>query len=185
MIWPLLIPATTVSLGAQRPRALSRAHCPPATLASLFSLPQASHAPVSGLCICISFGWSLAGTRLLLILSAGFLPSLIQKSLVLSNIPSKHTASRHSPSSHLTFFPSWHLLPDAVTYLFVDLFECPSPPQYTSSSSVSATTACPQPRQCSPQKTQGSNSFLKATTQQRRILPPSSRAFHYIMLLPR
>lgn len=132
------------------PSALSRAHCPPATLASLFSLPQASRAPVSGLCICIPFDWSLAGTHLPRILSAGFLPSLIQKSLVLSNIPSKHTASRHSPSSHLTFFPSWHLLPDTVTYLFVDLFECPSPPQYTGSSSVSATTACPQPRQCSP-----------------------------------
>ena len=135
--------------GLPVPRPLPRAHGPHATLASV--LPPTGQA---GSCLkslhSHSLRLSLAAVPLPPIFRAGFLPSLIQKSLVLSNIPSKHTASRHSPSSHLPFFPSWHLLPDTVTYLLVDLFECPSPPQYTSSSPVSASTAGPQPRQCSP-----------------------------------
>lgn len=137
MTWPLLAPPTTVSVASRcpGPYPMLTALLP---RWPLFFLPLARQAPVSSLCIRIPLGWSLAAVLLPPTFRAGFLPSLIQKSLVLSNIPSKHTASRHSSSSHLPFFPSWHLLADTFTYLFVDLFECPSPPQYISSSSVSA-----------------------------------------------
>ena len=187
MIWPLLMPPTTASVVAQCPSGPTPCSLP-SCHTGLFVLP-----PTCQACSCLKspylhslwleLGWNVPSSDT----QCRLPPFINSKSLVLSNIPSKHTASRHSPSSHLPFFPSWHLLPDAVTYLFVDLFECPSPPQYTSSSSVSATTARPQPRQRSPytRHKEVSNSFLKATTQQTRLLPPSSRSFHYIMLLPR
>ena len=49
-------------------------------------------------------------------------PFVNSKSLVLSNTPSKHTASRHSPSSHLPFFlPGTYYLMLLHIYLLIYL----------------------------------------------------------------
>lgn len=104
-------------------------------------------------------------------------------SLVFSEILSKHTASWHSLSSHLPLFfpPGTYYL--TLIYLFVDLFECLSPPLVYKLSAPLVTTAPAERRQCAAHK-RHMKYFLRPIIKLTLIQLPRLCSFHHIIMFP-